>query len=337
MGLEEVQHDDSAGPAVPRRLQRQLSGFEAFGAAFPLWRGHFTQMSPGAFDGSLTVVAGARLRAFDAASNQALRLEADPDGQTATFIPITARNEGGLWQGRQLDRGALLSRGVDVAYGARTPRDARVTALIVDVATLTQALDAFSGGSARVDCAAWRAPTPEPAALARFEAALAALLAPPRANADPFARDAEAACLRSLADALLSTDGDVPSPTLRERTRLVAAATDYMRDRIAAPLTAMEICEAFGVSDRLLRLAFHETHGMGPLAYFRILRLHAARDALRAARGRDVTVGGLLAACGVTRPAAFAGTYRLHFGELPSETLGVRDWTRIAAHPTDDA
>jgi AraC-like DNA-binding protein len=87
----------------------------------------------------------------------------------------------------------------------------------------------------------------------------------------------------------------------------------------------MDLCASLGVSDRLLRLAFKEAHGMGPMAYLRLLRLHAIRDALRAARDRDIRVGEILDCHGITRPAAFAGEYRRHFGELPSETLGLRE------------
>jgi len=79
------------------------------------------------------------------------------------------------------------------------------------------------------------------------------------------------------------------------------------------------------VSDRLLRLAFHEAHGMGPLAFFRLMRLHAVRDALRDAQGRDLRVADIFRQLGVTRPGAFAGEYRRHFGELPSEALGLRE------------
>ena len=110
----------------------------------------------------------------------------------------------------------------------------------------------------------------------------------------------------------------------RNRAGLVAKSTEIMRANLSGSLTALDLCVALGVSDRLLRLAFKETHGMGPIAFYRVMRLHAIRDALGAARGRDLRIGDILRDHGVTRPAAFAGEYRLHFGELPSETIGLR-------------
>jgi AraC family ethanolamine operon transcriptional activator len=63
---------------------------------------------------------------------------------------------------------------------------------------------------------------------------------------------------------------------------------------------------------------------MGPVAYFRVMRMHSIRSALMQGRGRGVTVADVLARWGVTRPGSFAAEYRRHFGEPPSHTLGVR-------------
>jgi AraC-like DNA-binding protein len=62
----------------------------------------------------------------------------------------------------------------------------------------------------------------------------------------------------------------------------------------------------------------------GPITCFRLLRLHAVRNALKAARGGGLGVAGIAAAWGFHRPGAFATEYRQQFGEAPSITLGVR-------------
>lgn len=117
----------------------------------------------------------------------------------------------------------------------------------------------------------------------------------------------------------------------RARYRLAKRASAYLHDRVGRPVTAMELCARYGASDRLLRLAFKETYGMGPIAYHRLMRMHAVRAALLAARGRDRPVAEILSRFGVIRPAAFAGEYRRQFGELPSHTLGVRGGEGIQA------
>ncbi|SEA95741.1 helix-turn-helix domain-containing protein [Rubrimonas cliftonensis] len=325
-----------ATPPELARLDREIDDFEALAAGFAQLRGRFTQMSSGAFRGRLTVSVGRRLRIFRAVTNQTLRLDGEADGETATFIPITRSNEANLWQGRRLDRGALLVKGSEIDFAPRTARDSETTAIVAPVGLLDRAASALSGGDAAPDWTGWRAPSLDPAAFDCLETALAGFLAAPEhRRVDPFANDAEATVLRRLIDALTPPRTPGPRLELSARTRLVARVREHLRDRLSEPVTAMELCETFGVSDRLLRLAFQETHGVGPMAFFRLLRMHQARAALRAARGRDASVAAILAACGVTRPAAFAGAYARHFGERPSETLGVRGWRGVRAAARD--
>lgn len=320
-----------------RRVRRSINDFDGFAAVFPQWDGGFTQMSRGSFQGDLQVAAGPRLRAFDVATNQSIHTRGSGAG-TVTFIPIDARSEGTLWQRRRLARGALLMRGTDVAYDNRTEQRARIRALIVPVAIVAKAATALSGGTLDEDWTTWRGLRPEPRALARFEACLEAFLC--GADGMVHSAEAEARCLRTLVAAVVSAGDEKPVPCRHDRARLVEQVTRFLRDRLSVSVTASDLCAAFGVSDRLLRLAFKEAYGVGPLTYFKLLRLHAVRRALIAARGRDVSVAEILERAGITRPAAFAGAYRLHFGERPSETLGVRGWdgvqamTRAAVRPT---
>jgi AraC family ethanolamine operon transcriptional activator len=311
-----------------RRVRRSINDFDGFAAAFPQWDGGFTQMSRGSFQGDLQIAVGPQLRAFDVATNQSIHTKGG-GAETVTFIPIDALNEGTLWQGRRLARGALLMRGAHVGYDNRTEPGARIRALIVPVATMAKAASALSGGTLDEDWTTWRGLLPEPRALARFEACLEALLC--GTDGMMHTAEAEARCLRALVDAVLSAGGETAAPRQHDRARLVEHVIRFLRDRLSASVTASDLCSAFGVSDRLLRLAFKEAYGVGPLTYFKLLRLHAVRQALIAARGRDTSVAEILERNGVTRPAAFAGVYRRHFGERPSETLGVRGWDGVQA------
>ena len=83
---------------------------------------------------------------------------------------------------------------------------------------------------------------------------------------------------------------------------------------------------ATGVSPRAIQLAFARYGSTTPHRYFRILKLHQARKALRAGLcDRKATIGDIAAAHGFRNPSRFAQLYRRQFGELPSETrvLGV--------------
>src|SRR5262249_31677419 len=68
---------------------------------------------------------------------------------------------------------------------------------------------------------------------------------------------------------------DPPAPG-----RVVAAATEIMRDRAGARLTIAEIARQVGVSERSLQLSFRRQLGMSPRERLRELRLDQVRREL---------------------------------------------------------
>ena len=80
----------------------------------------------------------------------------------------------------------------------------------------------------------------------------------------------------------------------------------------------------------MLRWVFKQTFGMGPMAMYRLMRLNLLRHELKSARGGDQTVATLADRYGFRRLGALAEEYQTDFGELPSETLGVRKTRREA-------
>jgi len=311
----------------PWRASMELGDFDGFEAAFGKWNGRFSQMSRGSFRGRLSVASGRHLRAFRAETNQSILTQGAADEDSVTVIPVTRGSEGTRWHGRMLERGDLLIRGTAVEYDNQSSRDACIEALLVPKRLIERSCEILTDGEMRLDWASWHGLRPDPASTRRLYRRLSALLLQPRPGIRSHeAMYDEAETLRCIVDALSSAAGLSARPfRAGSRDRLVARAKACMQDRLSEPLTAMDLCASLGVSDRLLRLAFKEAHGMGPMAYLRLLRLHAIRDALRAARDRDIRVGEILDCHGITRPAAFAGEYRRHFGELPSETLGLRE------------
>lgn len=313
----------------PLRTSIDLDDFDAFRASFLDWDGRFDQMSRGAFAGRLTLARVGKLRAFRAETNQSILTRGVADPGCVTVIPITRRNEGTRWRLQNLDRGQLLMRGTEIPYDNQTSRNACIEALVVPGRVLEQAAEILTAGRTRVDSTTWQSLRPDPVATMRLHARIAAILAPrgPAAghsSSEQALAHIEAETLRCLVETIESCMTPEEHGFSRNRAGLVAKATEIMRANLSGPLTALDLCAALGVSDRLLRLAFKETHGMGPIAFYRVMRLHAIRDALGAARGRDLRIGDILRDHGVTRPAAFAGEYRRHFGELPSETIGLR-------------
>jgi AraC family ethanolamine operon transcriptional activator len=78
-----------------------------------------------------------------------------------------------------------------------------------------------------------------------------------------------------------------------------------------------ELCAELGVSRRTLQTAFHETWGMGPLAWLRLLRLNAVRRALKSAPSVTAAATQL----GFFHFGRFSHDYEALFGELPSQTF----------------
>ncbi len=78
---------------------------------------------------------------------------------------------------------------------------------------------------------------------------------------------------------------------------------------------------AIGVNERTLQRAVRETYAMTTKEYLLLRSLHAARRRLVVPPPGAAGVTDILAAMGIWEFGRFAGRYRRHFGELPSETL----------------
>ncbi|MCE9533307.1 MAG: helix-turn-helix domain-containing protein [Planctomycetes bacterium] len=128
----------------------------------------------------------------------------------------------------------------------------------------------------------------------------------------------EQECVRSLVALLDSTAAPRRQLSLPARTRLVHLAEELMRARLADSFGAIDLCRELGVSDRTLRLAFRERYGLGPMAYYKFLRLNAARSRIKA--NPLITIADVAREYGFHHLGNFAADYRRLFGESPSET-----------------
>lgn len=311
-----------------RAMSRRLSDFSEFSEVFAQWKGQFCQMSRGPFRGSIRVVAGQNVRVFEAETNQSI-LTRGMDGEFATFIPITPRNEATLWRGRNLSTGQMIVKLPEAEYHNLTARNTAIRALLVPVQLLQDATRILTGGKMDFPFPTWEAPQVPTKTINRLERGLADWMAVALQHPDLLgSKEGEAFemdCLRRVVDAVASSRVAKGNDLGRvNRVELVSQAVDYMHANLDQPLTAFDLCSALDTSDRTLRRAFCETYNLGPLAYFRVVRLHAVRTALQAARGSDDSVASVARRWGFHRLGSFANEYRVQFGELPSHTLGVR-------------
>ena len=325
-----------SNPGTPsgRVISQVLNDFEGFANVFARWNGRFQQMSRGSFQGAIRVVSGQRVRLFQAETNQSILTQGMDNASLATFIPITPRNEGTVWQGKRLSAGQLIVKSPDAEYHNRTAHDTVLRALLVPVETIRSATRILTGSDPNETMPLWRAPRIAPEKMERFQQSFTELLTTsldaPELVGGPQARALEMECLRRLIDMLEASSTATRLPLgPQHRARLASRAVEYMQEHLEQPLSALDMCAEFDTSDRMLRRAFLEAFGLGPMAYFRVTRLHAARSSLKAARGRDESVAEIARRWGFHRLGSFASEYRRHFGELPSHTLGVRGWPGV--------
>ena len=97
---------------------------------------------------------------------------------------------------------------------------------------------------------------------------------------------------------------------LEQLTSGRATETD---NRILEPLTHLG-------SKRSIEQAFSQHIAMGPLTYWRVMRLHNARRKLISPQRRGQAIGDIAAEEGFWEFSRFSMQYRQHFGERPSDT-----------------
>lgn len=108
---------------------------------------------------------------------------------------------------------------------------------------------------------------------------------------------------------------------VRSYPSLVREVERYLDERASRPIHISEICSTLNVSRRALHRAFDDVLGIGPVAFFRRKRLHAAFSALQQASGPDASVTAIAMEHGFTELGHFSQAYRALFGETPSQTL----------------
>lgn len=230
------------------------------------------------------------------------------------FMPLTHAREH-VVNGEPLDDDSLLAipRGAD--FGIRVRRRAHAwcsIALGPDAMLAGSMLDGSRKLTGR--------PGAVPALRGLVGTIAAALLDKPAGTAAHRAAGSE------LAAAALSCLAPVAQPRIApgrprlDRRTIVRRAMEAID---AAPLlpTAADLARQVGVNDRTLLRTFRETYGLPPKRYLMMRELHLIRRVLTSGADEHGTVADVLVRHGIWEFGRFAGRYRTHFGELPSDTL----------------
>jgi transcriptional regulator GlxA family with amidase domain len=115
------------------------------------------------------------------------------------------------------------------------------------------------------------------------------------------------------------------------RRTIVARAESYVQENMPVPVPVSTLSRAVGLSERALRNAFYDVHGVGPKRWMLDARLRDVHRALERASAGTITVTRIATAHGFFELGRFAATYKATFGQSPSATLRA-----TACHTTLD-
>ena len=306
-------------PAAARGVR--LTDFDQLAAFFSHWQGRFEQLTAGRFEASLRVVRGRTVRAVAVAANQSVLLRGRDAADLCSFYPVITGNAGCVWQGRRLRPGGLVVHGPDAESDHCSSRQMESMGLSLRAEVLAEAARVLRAADAPAAPRGWAVLTPPPDAAAGFHRRLQLLIArgtaDPALLATPEGHRLEQECVRELVAALHPT-GPAPRLPLPARADLIRRGEEFMRARLGDPVGAIDLCAELGVSDRTLRLAFREKYSLGPMAYYKCLRLNAVRARLKA--DPLPAVAAVAREFGFHHLGNFAADYRRLFGERPSAT-----------------
>ena len=121
---------------------------------------------------------------------------------------------------------------------------------------------------------------------------------------------------------LLLLDGerrDRDLPSAWNRRRIVRQALDLIHFRLSEPPSILELCEATGASRRTLFYAFYDLLDLSPRAYFKKVRLQAARRMIIDNRDQRC-IQRVARQFGFVHEGQFSIDYSTAFGEMPTKT-----------------
>jgi len=113
--------------------------------------------------------------------------------------------------------------------------------------------------------------------------------------------------------------------TSREITwSTISRAREYIEAHLAEPISISKVSEYSATSLSKLERIFRRELQMSPSQYILARRLSSVNRDLLRSRSNDMRIAQIAMDHGFQHLGRFAGAYRAHFGELPSETIGLR-------------
>jgi AraC-like DNA-binding protein len=160
---------------------------------------------------------------------------------------------------------------------------------------------------------------------ASWFARIEALLVPPEhPDFKRAAREIEERIFEDLLVAVAPAERLAPGAHCRRGAR---GAEAFIQEHWRKSISLADLCRAAGVPERALRHGFGELYGVSPMAYLRMVRMHAAREELSRTEC-ERSIAEVALECGFSHLGRFSVDYRRTFGQTPSESRNRRHRVR---------
>lgn len=286
------------------------------------WRQQYEQLGRGRFQGRAwqwVTAQGALLRE---STNRHLREQIVPPPEHLVLAVPLAVLPGSRFAGRPLQRESLMLLGDRDEHSLLSAGELDLIGLCVHRDMLGQLTDPKLEWLQRAERQRNLDLSPDVAAAIRH--LLLALSAQVCAHSTDNAEEEAEMLGLTLAQtvALAMRDGQRASAMPRgsqARLKVLQRAIDFMQAHLREDIDVDQLCAAACVSRRSLQYVFEEFLHTTPMAYWRALRLNAARRALKRSPGHSITA--LAHEWGFASASHFTQHYKGLFDELPSQTV----------------
>jgi AraC-like DNA-binding protein len=154
-----------------------------------------------------------------------------------------------------------------------------------------------------------------------------------------FAREPRDRLLDAYIDAIagsLQLEEPPLSHAAIRRTEVVSRAREHLLENLRQPFSMQALCMATARTERVLQYTFREVYGLGPKAWFQVMKLNAIHRDLRSIGPGDARITDLAMRWGFLHLGRFSMAYRRLFGERPIDTLKGGSTVKRPLHPVLD-
>ena len=289
---------------------------------------HYEQLSRGCFAGSLSFITHEGVTLFRESLGQSVFQTGCAAAEQVTIAAACDLSGAAYWNGRHIESDAVIAFAPGREFALRTPVRSVCIGISIPIARLAasdlnQTADDWQRLLRAKD--GWSDPRPHESRLSKRIARLFDTLSDPSALCSGgFDQELDDVLddLRAVVDMRVEFGHRLRADSYPRIARKARAA---MLVQLEEPLRINALCTQLGCSPRALQYAFQSVFDVKPVAYFRSLRLTAARRALLGPH-RTMTVQDVAAQFGFGHLPRFAQEYAQMFGELPSQSLARGRW-----------